>query len=206
MGLIYLIRHGEVAWNKEGAYVGATDLPLNETGRKQARLLAEHIKHHQISAIYSSDLQRASETAEIIAEKYTLHVQATPLLREVNYGEWEGLTEAAISSRYPDIFAQWRVNAADTRIPGGETFREMLERSLSVFTRITEDYPDENVLIVAHKSVNRVILCHLLGMDINGYKRIGQENSCVNIVQRRKNGDMVIQTINDRCHLRDIDL
>ena len=98
---VYLVRHGQVEWNSANAYAGQTDLALNETGRGQAESLAEYFARKDISAIYSSDLSRARETAEIIADRKELPVQQVPALREVNYGQCEGLTEAQIAERYP---------------------------------------------------------------------------------------------------------
>lgn len=203
MGFIYLIRHGEVAWNYSGAYVGVTDLQLNDVGLAQAHLLSDYLVRRNIAAVYSSDLQRARVTAEIIAEPLGLPVHRSIMLREINYGEWEGLTSEDISNRYGELYHKWISNAADIQIPGGETFRGMLNRSMAEFTKITDAHEDENIAVVAHKSVNRVIICQLLGMDINNYRMIGQVNSCFNIIQRRKKGDLVVQTINNRCHLAD---
>jgi alpha-ribazole phosphatase len=201
LGKVFLIRHGEVQWNLENAYVGSTDIPLNDTGRKQAQMLAEFLKKEQISAIYASDLSRARETAEILAQKFDLAVHPVSELREVDYGEWEGVNETDIPKRDPEIFLQWKANPADVCIPDGESFAAVRYRSFPAFCRIAESHIDENIAVVAHKSVNRVILCCLLGMDVNRYRQIGQENACLNIIESRKNGRYVVAAVNDRCHL-----
>lgn len=201
MGTIFLIRHGEVKWNRENSYIGSTDLPLNANGRSQAGLVAECLKHQHVSAIYSSDLIRARETAEIIAARLGLSVNTVPDLREVDYGEWEGLPESEVRKRYPDIFREWRLNPSGVRIPGGETFAELRDRAFPAFCRIAQAHPDENIAVVAHKSTNRVILCCILGIDVNNYRRIGQGNSALNVIETRKDGRMVVQTINESGHL-----
>lgn len=200
LGRIFLIRHGEVAWNRENAYIGATDLPINSEGKLQAVRLASRLEHEGISAIYSSSLMRARQTAEIIAERLGLVVRLISELREVDYGEWEGMPEAELLERYPDVYPEWRRNPADIRIPGGETFAELRDRAFPAFCRIAEVHSDENVAIVAHKSTNRVILCCLLGISMDRYRQIGQVNSALNIIERRRDGRLVVNTINEHCH------
>ena len=201
MGTIFLIRHGEVKWNRENSYIGSTDLPLNANGTSQAGLVAEYLERRNVSAVYSSDLIRAHETAEIIAARLGLPVHAIPDLREVDYGEWEGLTESEVRERYPRIFRAWRRDPSGVRIPGGETFAELRDRAFPAFCRIAQAHPDENIAVVAHKSTNRVILCSILGVDINNYRRVGQGNSALNVIETRKDGRMVVQTINESGHL-----
>jgi len=115
VGRLYLIRHGEVAWNRENSYIGSTDLPLNDEGRRQAELLADRLKGTDLAGVYSSDLSRARETAEIIAERLDLSVVIVPELRELDYGEWEGMPEIELPKRYPELYAQWRAPPAARR-------------------------------------------------------------------------------------------
>lgn len=201
MGRVYLIRHGEVAWNKENAYVGSTDLPLNDTGREQAKKLADAMATKGLAAIYSSDLSRARETAETIGAKVGLAVNTVHELQEVSYGDWEGLPETEIARRWPDLFVAWRQDALSVRIPGGESFAEMRDRAFDAFCRIARAHPDQAIAITAHKSVNRVLLCCLLEVNPSNYRRIGQGNACVNVVEMRKDGTFVVEAINERCHL-----
>jgi len=203
MGKIFLIRHGEVEWNRRNAYIGSTDLPLNPMGQAQARQLAEYLRSKEISAIYSSDLIRASQTAEIIAARLSLKVNIRPEMREVDYGEWEGVPESKVRERYREIYPGWRANPVDIRIPGGETFGELRDRALPAFIEIAKAHPKDNVAIIAHKSANRVILACLLGMDVNRYRQIGQGNSCVNTIEARPDGGLVVERINLRGHLLD---
>lgn len=203
MGKVYLIRHGEVAWNRENAYVGVTDLPLNDTGRAQAASLADYLKNKNLSAIYSSNLSRARETAENIASRTGLTVQVVPELHEVNYGDWEGVNEQEIARRWEKEFHEWRSEPMRVRIPGGEFLSEMRDRAYGTFRTIARSHPDENIAIVAHKTVNRVILCCVMDVDPNRYRRIGQGNACVNIIEVRPDGSFMADTINERCFLHD---
>ena len=198
---IYLIRHGEVEFNRKNAYVGSTDLPLNDHGRHQAELLADYLEDKQISAVYASDLKRAYETAEIIAGRIGLQVHALPELRELDYGDWEGVPEADAPKLYPDIFREWRKNPVEIRVPGGETVGELRDRAYPAFCRIIEQVSAANLVIVAHKTTNRVLLCCLLGVDPNDYRQIGQGNSAINVIERRKDSRLVVDAINESCHL-----
>jgi len=201
VGRLYLIRHGEVAWNRENSYIGSTDLPLNDEGRRQAELLADRLKGTDLAGVYSSDLSRARETAEIIAERLDLSVVIVPELRELDYGEWEGMPEIELPKRYPELYAQWRANPAEVRAPGGETFGELRDRACPAFERIAKAHAGENVIVVAHKSANRVMLCRLMGIDIKYYREIGQGNAALNVIERREDGRMVVESVNDMSHL-----
>jgi broad specificity phosphatase PhoE len=99
-----LVRHGQTDWNLEGRYQGQSDVPLNQTGRAEAQSLAGRLKGKSFAAIYTSDLQRARETAEIMAEVLTLPVTLEPLLREINQGEWEGQFVEAIKARFAELW------------------------------------------------------------------------------------------------------
>jgi broad specificity phosphatase PhoE len=154
-----LVRHGETDWNFERRVQGHADRPLNDTGRAQARQLADELAGEAIDAVYSSDLVRAHETARIVAERLGLEVIAMPDLREKHFGTWEGLTDREILARFPE--AQ-RGHWGD-----GETTAEVSRRVLGALRRIAETHPDGRVLIVAHGGPLRVALIHC-GADGTG--------------------------------------
>ena len=201
MSRMYLIRHGEVEFNRKNAYVGSTDLPLNSNGRHQAELLGDYLADRQISAVYASDLKRAYETAEIIARRLDLTVTAVPELRELDYGDWEGVAEAEVPKLYGDLFREWRKNPVEVRTPGGESVGELRDRAYPALCRIVEQVSGGNLVIVAHKTTNRTLLCCLLGVDPNNYRQIGQGNSAVNVIERRNDGRLVVDAVNETCHL-----
>jgi broad specificity phosphatase PhoE len=192
---IFLVRHGEVAWNRANAYVGALDVPLNDTGLAQARAVADFLSVEKIDAVYSSVLSRARVTAQHIAERHGLKVQPNPALNEVNYGEWDGVPEKEVEARYPELVVRWRKNPVDTRIPCGETFGELMNRAYPEFCRIADSLESGNIVVVAHKSTNRVILCRALGIDVNEFRLIAQDNVCVNVFERRTDG-FTVQSVN----------
>jgi broad specificity phosphatase PhoE len=150
MTTILLARHGETEWNRIGRYQGWADPTLNDTGREQARALAEQLRSTPIDAVYSSDLRRARETAEILAEPHAVPVVVEPGLREVNVGEWSGLTRAEVERRFPD-----------GERPGGETREQHAARVLAAAEGIARAHPGERVLLVSHGGTMRALRMHV---------------------------------------------
>jgi broad specificity phosphatase PhoE len=146
---ILLARHGETDWNREGRWQGWADPPLNETGRAQARALAEQLQETPFDAVYSSDLRRAHETAEIVAAPHGVPVVTDPGLREIDVGTWSGLTQTEIELRFPD-----------GERPDGETREQHLERVLEAAERIARANPEGRILLVTHGGTMRALRGH----------------------------------------------
>jgi len=157
---ILLVRHGETDWNLERRVQGHSDTPLNDTGRAQALALAETLDDVEFEAVYASDLARAFDTAQVIAERHDLPVTPLPGLRERHFGTWEGLTDTEIFERYP---------AVKTGAPWGdaETQDEMRERVVGALLTIAASHPDGHVLVVTHGGPVRRLLVEC-GHDGNG--------------------------------------
>jgi alpha-ribazole phosphatase len=166
MTRLCLVRHGQTDWNIEGRYQGQSDVPLNENGRAQARALARQLQEHSFTAIYSSDLQRAKETAEIIAAVVKLPVISDRRLREINQGEWEGQQVDIIRSRYSNLWQQRSVDPAKVRPPGGETVEEVARRVYAVTEEIAAQHPTGSVLIVSHGISLAALICRMRGIPI----------------------------------------
>jgi broad specificity phosphatase PhoE len=147
---ILLARHGETDWNRDGRWQGWADPPLNETGRAQARALAEQLRGVPFDAVYSSDLARAHETAEIVAAPHAVPVVADPGLREIDIGSWSGLTRAEIDERFP----------AGER-PDGETRDRHAARVLKAVERIARANPGRRILLVTHGGTMRALHGHV---------------------------------------------
>jgi alpha-ribazole phosphatase/probable phosphoglycerate mutase len=161
---LLLTRHGETEWNATHRWQGFTGPPLNEVGARQAQELSEKLARTQIDAVYSSDSTRAIETAQIVAGPHGLHVCQDERLREVNFGEWEGLTRDEINERYAGAFREWEMCklAAPT---GGETDLQMARRVIEALREIAARHAGQRVLVVTSGGPMRAVQAHAEGVD-----------------------------------------
>lgn len=199
---LILVRHGETEWNKNLRYQGHRDIPLNDTGREQARKVARRLAAEKIDAAYASDLSRALETAQTIAACHKLEVQVIPELRETNFGLWEGLTYKEIDNQFHEVMGKWIDNPWETRIPEGESLYEVAERCQIGISKILKDNPHKNVLVVAHGGIIRIAVATVLGMAMNDYWKFRQDNASLNIIDFYDNGRAILSLLNDTCHLK----
>ncbi len=169
MTIIYLVRHGATDWNVTKRAQGTADIPLNELGEMQALHTAEELSEVDVDAVYTSDLQRACYTAEAIARAHGLDVIKEPRFREIDQGEWTGLTVDEIRARWPEKWGPAR--HYNTR-PGGESPQQVRDRALSALKDVVEKHPDEHVVIVSHGGTIRWISAEALGYDDKRSARI----------------------------------
>lgn len=198
---LYLIRHGETLWNHARRYQGHADIALNESGKCQARALSERLAGERFAAFYASDLARARETARIIARPHGLPVQTLPALREIRFGEWEGLTRDEIRERFPQVSSQWWSRPKNTRLPGGETLAEVAARVMGAVETITRRHAAEKVVVAAHGGTIRVIVACYLGMDLNEYWRLRQDNTALSMIDVFEDGRGQLLLFNDTTHI-----
>ena len=188
---IYLMRHGTITSASEPKrFIGQTDLPLNAAGRKQARQWSALLAPTAFDGIYCSDLKRARETAGIIAAGRAVPVTALTALREIHLGAWEGLTFGEVRARFPDEFRRRGTNLPGYRLADGESFNDLRHRVVPAFEAIARQHGG-HVLIVGHAGVNRVLLCHLLGVPLANLFRLAQDDACLNVLVGRGTGFQV---------------
>lgn len=201
MAFFYFIRHGETVWNTEGRFCGHTDVPLSDVGRRQARLLAARLKPIPVKALYSSPLQRALETARLIGEVVGRDPVLDQRLIELNYGAWEGLTLEEIKRAGPAIFQTWKHDPGNVAPPEGESGVQLVERVMPFLSDMARRHEYGNVLVVCHKTVCRLIACHLLGIPLAEYRQAVQvDNAALNTFEVT-NGVWRVVTMNDTSHL-----
>ena len=173
-----LVRHGETAWNSERRFQGHADVPLNETGRRQAEALADALAGESFAAAYSSPLRRTLETAEIVAARLGIPIEPRDGLMEVDVGSWSGLTTAEVEQRFPDGFSHW----AETRAGGwtdGETYEELGARVVRDLRQLADRHPGETVLAVTHGGPIRSVLAAAAGLSFtSGRVAIGFVENC----------------------------
>ena len=170
MATILLARHGESDWNRDRRWQGHADRPLTDLGREQARALADRLAVTELDAVYSSDLERARETAAIVAESHELSVRELSDLREVDVGSWSGLTRAEAEERYPNAFRRW--TEGEEGWDDGETYEQLSERVVGALLTIAARHPRDRVLLVAHGGSIRAVHAAALGVDVHEYRRI----------------------------------
>ena len=185
---VFLLRHGSLQTaDNEKRFIGQTDLPLSEQGRRQAKFWSRQLADWPLDGIFCSDLQRCLETANKIAQKCCTSVTPLAELREIDLGRWEGMRFDQVKQLWPDAFRQRGRDIAGFRPPDGESFSDLLQRVVRVFERQVGQN-DGNLLIVSHAGVNRVLLCRLLGMPTANLFRIDQGPAAMNILERRPDG------------------
>jgi alpha-ribazole phosphatase len=201
---LILVRHGETEWNKSLRYQGQSDVPLSEYGIEQAARVSDRLAGEEIDAIYSSDLSRARETAEIIASRHgRVEICQSPLLREMNFGEAEGMIFDEIKERYPEIageFQAWRTRSPEVRAPNGESIAQLVARVARFAEKLKEHKPEETVLVVAHGGSLQVLICLLLGIGLEHWFQVRLSNASVTIMDTSRDGAAFI-VLNDVCHL-----
>jgi broad specificity phosphatase PhoE len=199
---IILVRHGETAWNVGEIFRGRIDIELNETGIKQAELLAQHLNKVRIEAIYSSPLKRALKTAETIAGYHKLYVNSTPGLIDFNFGEWQGLSHQEVKAKYAQLYAEWINNPEQVKMSTGESLEDVRKRATGVVTDVVARY-EEPVVLVSHRVVNKVLICALLGLDNSHFWNIKQD-TCGMTVFNYEKGRFILTKHNDTSYLKTI--
>jgi broad specificity phosphatase PhoE len=197
---LILIRHGESTWNRERRIQGQLDPPLSEDGLAQARRVAQRLERGEVQGLYTSDLLRATQTAEPIAA--TLGVEAVPMpeLREIFLGDWEGLHTDDLASRFPEAWDAWTREPNWDVVPGGEGAVAFEARVESTIDRLFERHPQGDVVVVTHGGVIQIALHKVVGRTSHGIFAFRISNASLSVVERR-NGRMVIARVNDTSHL-----
>jgi probable phosphoglycerate mutase len=150
---LFVIRHGETAWNLATRIQGHIDIPLNDTGRWQADCVAQALAEERVDAVYSSDLARARCTAEAIAEAAQLPLQLDTTLRERHFGRLEGLTQEEVAAQWPLEAQRWRAREPGYGPEGGETLQAFYDRSVGALTRLASRHLGQTIVVVAHGGV-----------------------------------------------------
>ncbi len=200
MSRLLLVRHGDTELNSASRYWGHSDVKLSAAGLKQAEKLRDRLAAEKIDAIYSSSLQRAIVTAEIIASKHQLAVTTCAELREVNFGELEGLTFGEISRDYPEFTKLWVEGNPELRYPGGESLDQFSNRVNKFVGRLKKHTPEEKILVVAHSGTLRLLICQLLGIGIQHWRQIRPDLASLSIVETYPQ-IAILSLLNDVSHL-----
>ena len=195
---IHLIRHGQVAGHEEKRYNGQTDVALTDLGIEQYHRLKERLADTPISACYTSDLTRCTTGAHIICDQFGLEPVRRSELRELNIGVWEGLTWQDIQANWPE---EWQARLADLvnyRVPQAENLLDVQARIMPVVGEIIERHKEQEVLVVGHGGVNRIILLNAIGAPLAGMFNIEQNYGCYNIIDYYADGRATVKLLNSQ--------
>jgi len=203
MRLIF-VRHGETPWNVTLQYQGQGNVPLNERGQEQARRAAERLRRFEVAALYSSDIVRAWQTAEIVGAALGRTPVAMPELREIDVGQWEGHTPEELYRRFPDHMAEYKRDPARTVRIGGESYAQLQARALVALTYLQETHQQgETIVAVSHGGTIRALLCHVIGLDLGLFGRMWLDNGSLTEFRLGRNGWRLMR-LNDAAHVEGI--
>ncbi len=199
---IVFIRPGETDWNRLGRWQGWVSIPLNDLGVRQARALANFIRHIGMGALYTSDLKRAQQTADLLAEQLPFQPIPDARLRERSIGLWQGLTQAELSAWYPDEYAAMLKDAHNYRVPGGESRAEVLARVKAAVDEILSNDTSETVGILSHTTAIKALLADM----IPGYNplAVNLDNTSVTTIHRGDK-EWEIVAVDDVMHLENLE-
>ena len=198
---LIIVRHGESEWNRIHRYQGQLDAPLSELGLRQAEALAARLKGEKLDYIYTSPLQRAARTAEAIA-MYHPGAPFTPsdALLEIHHGEWQGKFAEEVIAQYGEGLAEWRAHPTRSQMPGGESFSNILKRTLDFQEQICAEHKDQTVLISTHDVVVKILVADALGMNMDRINRIWVTNASISVIEYGTDLPYLV-SLSEACHL-----
>ena len=201
MSKLLLVRHGDTESGSALRYWGQSDVKLSGAGLGQAERLRDRLATEKIDAIYTSNLQRASVTAKVIASKHQSNVITCDELNEVNFGKIEGLTFDEVSRLYSEVAQAWVSRSLGLEFPDGENFDKFNNRVSKFLSTLEKHTPEETILIVAHAGPLRLLVCHLLGLELRHWRQFRLDLASLSIVETYSQG-AILNLLNEVSHLR----
>ena len=200
---VILVRHGQTVWNKLGKYQGQADIELSEAGIEQAEKLGAAFPFDDVRAVYASPLKRAAATGRAIAAHLGLTVETCDELKEISFGDWEGLTYEEINAVWPSVHDGLFYRPDITDCPNGEGFAGVQKRAVSKLKELVARHKGESFVIAAHGGVNRTLLCYALGLPLRYMWNIRQDNTAVNVISFYADDRITVDLMNDTHHLKE---
>lgn len=193
---LHLIRHGEVEGAEEKRYNGQSDVALTPKGLAQIGFLQMRIQKLPISAVYCSDLSRCVDGAMLLASCYDLQPIINSELREIDAGDWQGMTWDEILKKHPKLWKQRLKDIVNTPFPNGENLLNVAERIRPIVGDLAERHQGEEIIVVAHGGVNRIILLDAIGAPLESLFSIEQDFGCLNSIDYYADGNSVVRLLN----------
>jgi probable phosphoglycerate mutase len=197
-----IIRHGESEWNLISRYQGQCDAALSELGQRQAEALAQRLANEPLDAIYTSPLQRASHTARAIAQFHPeVPLSTDDALMEIHHGEWQGKYASEVEEQFSAGLREWREQPMRSQMPGGESFSNVLKRTLEFQERVYAKHQAETIAVSTHDVVIKMLVADVLGMDMNRINRIWISNATISIIEYQAVDRGYLVSLGDGSHL-----
>ncbi|MBI2329017.1 MAG: histidine phosphatase family protein [Chloroflexi bacterium] len=202
MARLLLVRHGITEFNSSRRFAGHSDVELSAEGYRQVERLRDRLTNEKIDAVYSSDLRRALVTAEVISPEHKTDIVVCSELREINYGDAEGLTFEEIGHHHPELAESITNFSLELSFPGGESFKGFIARTCQFLDRLNEHAQEQTILIVSHGGALRTLVCDLLGIDQSHWRKFRFDNASLSIIDTYPKR-AILSLLNDTSHLRD---
>jgi phosphoserine phosphatase len=199
---LILVRHGESEWNRIGRYQGQLDAPLSDLGLRQAEALGNRLANERLDAIYSSPLQRARRTADAIATRHPhLTIEEDAALLEIHHGDWQGMYAPDVRERYAEMLDEWRTYPTRSQMPNGESFSNILKRTLNFRERMCREHTaDASIVVSTHDVVVKILIADALGMHMDRINRLWITNASISVVEYTDNLPFLV-SLSEACHL-----
>lgn len=201
--MLFAVRHGETEWNLIEKQQGHLDSPLTDNGVRQARMLAEGLGGKGIEVLYSSDLGRAMQTAEIIADKLSLDIHTDVRLRERHLGAMQTLTKKEFAAKFPEDAARFESGDPDYVLPGGESVRDRYERCIECAEELAKKEAGKKILVVGHGGVLNSFFYRALNIALDEPRRFSLFNASINSFCI-SDGEWRLDTWGEIAHLGDV--
>jgi probable phosphoglycerate mutase len=201
MRLIF-VRHGESEWNRIGRYQGQLDAPLSDLGLRQAEALAARLATEKLDAIYASPLQRAKRTGEAIAQQHpdVPFIEDDAIL-EIHHGDWQGLYASEVRERFKEELEEWRTYPTRCQMPNGESFSNILKRTLNFRERLCREHGgDASIVVSTHDVVIKILIAEALGMHMDRINRLWITNASISVVEYTDDLPFLV-SLSEACHL-----
>lgn len=200
--VILLVRHGHVPGIRPERFRGRTDIELTERGLIEARDTAAWIaRFWRPTIVYTSPMKRCKDTGAAIAKQCKVGVEVIACLNDLNYGEWQWRTHAAVAAEWPELYQRWRTTPHLMRFPNGESLQELAARAANALRLAIEKHPAETIVMVGHDSVNRALLLQILDQPLSAYWKLAQDPCAINEIAAAPDRVVAVR-VNETAHLR----
>ena len=200
---IYLLRHGQTAWNKDRIFRGHADVPLDKHGLAQADCAAQALANTTLAEIHTSPLSRAVQTAQPVAKAKDLRLKEAPALLDIDYGEWTGKSQVEVEKLFPELNRRWLQCPQQVHFPDGEDLSAVRERAFAYLLTLVRTAGDGAILLVSHRVVLKVLICAALELGLSKFWQVKLDTASLSVLSFEKER-FTLSRLNDTYHLQEL--